>query len=60
MSKPKYIYMVWGLKYGNETAYPMGCYYGEDDAWKRFNELFSGVKGKLEWKWLDVKKMEIK
>lgn len=59
MVKPKFVYMVWGIKLGNETAYPMGCYYNEDDAWKRFNELFSGAK-KLEWKWLDVKKMEVR
>ena len=58
MAKPKFVYMVWGLKHGNDTAYPMGCYYSEDDAWKRFNELFSGMK-KLEWKWLDVKKLKV-
>ena len=58
MSKPKYIYMVWGIKRNGLQAYPCGCFYNEDDAWKRFAELWQGVK-KLEWRWLDVKKMEV-
>lgn len=57
--KKMFVYLVWGLKHGNETAFPIGLYKNEDDAWKRFNELFSGEK-KHEWKWLDVKKMELK
>lgn len=57
--KKNFVYMVWGLKIGKEIPLPMGLYYKEDDAWKRFNELFAGMK-KLEWKWLDVKKMEVK
>lgn len=57
--KLKFVYMVWGLKKGSLSACPLGCYYNEDDAWKRFGELYSGA-GKLEWKWLDVKKIEVK
>lgn len=57
--KKNFVYMVWGLKHGNETAYPMGLYWKEDDAWQRYGELWTGLR-KLEWKWLDVKKLEVK
>lgn len=53
--KKSFVYLVWGLKHGNETAFPMGLYKSEKDAWNRFDELFS-----KEWKWLDVKRMELK
>lgn len=57
--KKTFVYTVWGMKYGEETVYNEGLYWKEDDAWKRYAELWHGV-GKLQWKWLDVKKMEVK
>lgn len=52
------VYMLWGYRTNRDIPEVIGIYKQEDDAWKKFGELYHAEK-KLDWKWLDIKKMEV-
>lgn len=56
--KKSYVYMLWGYRVGGAMPEIIGLYKVEDHAYYRFAEEVHGEK-KLNWHWLNVKKMEV-